>query len=180
MRKHLIIAGISRGGKSTICNEILKKFEYTYLPMDMIVRGFQNNFPKIGITHGDRIWNVSKKLAPFLNTCLENMEPNKFLLVDTYHLVPEDYIKFMNKDICEIYFIGYPDISAEERLNIMRMYDDREENLSKTDEDLKRKCQIKIDESKYIQEECEKYHLPFLNLSYDREKRIAEFVESLK
>lgn len=51
--KHIIIAGISRGRKN-----------------NDIIRSFQNNFPKIGITHADTIINVSKKLAPFINTWL--------------------------------------------------------------------------------------------------------------
>lgn len=42
MKKHLIIAGITRGGKSTICHKIIKKMDYTYVAMDMIVRLFQN------------------------------------------------------------------------------------------------------------------------------------------
>lgn len=30
MEKHLIIAGISRGGKMSICKEIVKKLDYQY------------------------------------------------------------------------------------------------------------------------------------------------------
>lgn len=179
MKKHLIIAGISRGGKTTTCQEILKKFDYQYMPMDMIVRAFQNHFPETGITHADRFFNVSKNLAPFLNTCLECFE-GEHLLIDTYHLAPEDYVKQINQEICDICFIGFPDISVEQKFCEMRKYEQREEDIQKTDEELKQKCEKKIEESKYLKAECEKWNVPFLNTSFDREKVIKEFVETLR
>lgn len=177
MKKHLIVAGISRGGKSTICKQIAESSEYIYMPMDVVVRAFQNCFPKVGITHADRIFNVSKNLAPFLNAMLEDSEEN--LLIDTYHLVPEDYIKYINKDICEVCFIGYPDISVEQKFMEMRKYEQRQEDIQKTDEELKSKCKRLIDESRYIKEECEKWHLPFLNTSYNRDEVMADYIENL-
>lgn len=179
MKKHLIIAGISRGGKTSTCHEILKKLDYTYMPMDMIVRAFQNHFPETGITHADRFFNVSKNLAPFLSTCVECVEENR-VLIDTYHLVPEDYIKYINQEICDVCFIGFPDISVEEKFCKMRKYEQREEDVMKSDSELKQKCEKLIAESKYLKAECEKWNVPFLNTSFEREKVIEKFVETLK
>lgn len=178
--KHIIIAGISRGGKTTICEEISKRTNYKHIILDQIVRGFQNNFPEIGITHSDNIKNVSKRFAPFINSMIEDMPCSEhLLLLDTYHIVPEDYIKYINKRFCEIYFVGYPDILPQERLKEMRMYDKRKENIILTDEELLRRCIKLIDESKYIQKECKKYNLPFINTSYKRNEIIDNFINKI-
>lgn len=178
MKKCLIIAGISRGGKTTTCYEIMKKMNYQYMQMDIIVRAFQDNFPETGITHADLFFNVSKKLAPFLNTCVESFEKGN-LLMDVYQLTPEDYVKYINRDVCDVCFIGYPDISVEEKFCEMRKYEQREEDNQKTDEELKQKCQKLVGQSKYLKTECEKWNVPFLNTSFDREKVIENYVSFL-
>lgn len=68
--KHIIIAVYQEVGKSTICHGLSEKIHYKHIPLDPIIWGFQKNFPEIGITHADTIINVSKKLAPFINTWL--------------------------------------------------------------------------------------------------------------
>ncbi len=153
-------------GKTTICNGICEKIHYKHIPFDAIIRGFQNNFPETGITHSDVPINVSKKLAPFINTMIEDSEQP--LLLDLYHLVPEDYVNFINTDLCNILFVGYPNISPQEKLKEMRTYDKREENRILTDTQLLEKLKRHINESIYLERECQKYDLPFINTSYER------------
>lgn len=103
----------------------------------------------------------------------------QLLLVDTYHLVPEDYIKFINTDKCAIFFVGYPDISPQEKLKEMRTFDKREENRILTDDELLENLKKKIDESNYLERECKKYHLPFINTSYERDTVINDSIDEI-
>lgn len=176
--KYIIIAGASRGGKTTICKALSKKTHYCHIPLDPIVRSFQNNFPKIGITHADNIINVSKKLAPFLNGIIED-SPEEPLLLDTFHLVPQDYIKFINTKKCAIFFVGYPDISPHEKLKEMRTFDNREENKILTDTELLKKIEEHISQSIYLEKECKKYDLPFINTSYKRKQVIQHSINEI-
>lgn len=120
---------------------------------------------------------MSKKLAPFINTMIQDEE--QLLLLDTYHLVPEDYIKFINTDKCAIFFVGYPDISPQEKLKEMRTFDKREENRILTDDELLENLKKKINESIYLKRECKKYHLPFINTSYERDKVINDSIDEI-
>lgn len=61
----------------------------------------------------------------------------------------------------------------------MRKYEQRQEDIEKTDDELKQKCKRLIEESQFLKAECEKWNVPFLNTSYEREKAIAEFVNLL-
>ncbi len=177
MKKHLIIAGISRGGKTTICKKIAEKRNCIYMPMDNIVRAFQKRFPELGITHAEKFTNVSRNFAPFLNAMLEDSKENQ-LLIDTYHLAPEDYVKYINQNICDICFVGFPDICVEEKFCQMRMFEQREEDCQKSDNELKEKCRRLIEESKFLRTECEKYQLSFLDTSFNRNQVIEEFVNN--
>lgn len=120
---------------------------------------------------------MSKKLAPFINTMIEDEEQ---LLLDTYHLVPKDYIKFINTDKCAIFFVGYPDISPQEKLKEMRTFDKREENRILTDDELLENLKKKIDESNYLERECKKYDLPFINTSYERMSVINNWINDIR
>jgi len=164
-------------GKTTICNGISEKMNYNHVPLDPIIRSFQNNFPEIGITHNDTIINVSKKLAPFINSMIEDLEEP--LLLDTYHLVPKDYIEFINTEKCDIFFVGYPNISPQEKLKEMRTFDKREENRILTDSQLLENLKKKIEESIYIESECKKYHLPFINTSHKRNEVIQNYIDTI-
>lgn len=44
MKKHIIIAGVPRAGKSTVSQMIAKKFGYQHISMDSIIAGFEKVF----------------------------------------------------------------------------------------------------------------------------------------
>ncbi len=50
MKKHIIIAGVPRAGKSTMSQMISKKYGYQHISMDSIIAGFERNFPETGIS----------------------------------------------------------------------------------------------------------------------------------
>lgn len=123
----------------------------------------------------EKVFNHSRNFAWWK---VESFEKGN-LLMDVYQLTPEDYVKYINRDVCDVCFIGYPDISVEEKFCEMRKYEQREEDNQKTDEELKQKCQKFVGQSKYLKTECEKWNVPFLNTSFDREKVIENYVSFL-
>lgn len=75
-------------------------------------------------------------------------------------------------------FIGFPDVSVEEKFCQMRNFEQREEDFQKSDSELKEKCRRLIEESKFLRAECEKYELLFLNTSFNRNQVIEEFIKN--
>ena len=75
--------------------------------------------------------------------------------------------------------MGFPDISVEEKFCQMRRFEQRQEDCEKSDRELKEKCERLIEESQFLREECEKYQLPFLNTSFNRNQVIEEFVQNI-
>lgn len=42
------------------------------------------------------------------------------MLIDMYQLMPEDYVNKINAQCCKAYFVGYPNVSVEEKFEGIR------------------------------------------------------------
>ena len=89
-------------------------------------------------------------------------------------------MEYMKKENIKVYFLGYPDISVKEEFEILRANKVPEEYTQKYDDEyLKKLIEQRIEESRFIQKECEKYNLPFVNTSTNRKDRINELVNEI-
>lgn len=188
-RKQIIIAGVARAGKSTVCNELSKRENYQHIEADTITFAFQNSFPETGISHTD-FWGLketSKPFSKFLSAWIKEIQKsgtcNKLdykIAIDLYHILPEDFVSYFPKENCEIYFLGYPNISAEEKIKQIRCFDTEDDWTTKqSDESLRKRIETYIEISKYLQNECQKYGLPFIDVSHNREKVLEDLVNKI-
>lgn len=183
--KSIIVAGVARAGKTTVCKELHKR-GLNHWTCDTLAYGLEHVFPELGINQEETIEEVkktSKNFAPLLLTMAKSIEEEYLpysVVFDVYQFMPEDYMKCMNTKDVNVYFLGYPDISPEEEFKILRANKVPEEYTQKYDDEYLRKLiKQRIEESKFIQKECEKYNLPFINTSTDRNKKIKELVEKI-
>lgn len=188
-RKQIIIAGVARAGKSTVCNELSKREHYQHIEADTITFAFQNSFPETGISHTD-FWGLketSKPFSKFLSAWIKEIQKsgtcnktNYKIAIDLYHILPEDFVSYFPKENCEIYFLGYPNISVEEKLKQIRCFDTVDDwTTQESDESLKERIETYIEISKYLQEECQKYGLPFIDVSHNREKILEDLINKI-
>lgn len=189
MRKNVIIAGVPRAGKSTVCHELNNRDNYQHIEADTLTFAFQNSFPETEITHTD-FWGLketSKPFSKFLSAWIKEIQAsgtcNKLdykVAIDLYHIVPEDFEKYFPKENCCIYFLGYPNISVEEKVKQIRQFDTKDDWTQKeSEESLINRVKTYIEVSKWLQEECNKYELPFIDISYNREKVLDELVNKI-
>lgn len=187
--KYIIIAGVPRAGKSTVSNLIYKTFGYQHLSMDSIIAGFERNFPELGIDTDtnlpscDILYNISRKIAPFINTMIESGEYDEFdygVVIDIYQLLPEDYIKYIDRSVCDIYYFITAQVTPEERFDILEKYDTpKDYTFYDSDEDKEENCLYMVEQSKLIREQCIQYNLPFFETSKNRTDVISDFIKSL-
>lgn len=186
IKKHIIISGVPRTGKTqSICRKLAETGYYQHVMMDSITQSFEYIFPQLEIFDG-HTWevgmpNVSKKLIDFLAHLVHTEKYDDLeyrMLVDMYQLMPEDYVEKIKPECCKVYFVGYPNVDLEEKFKSIREHEtkwDWTKNMK--DEDLKERIRVYTQESKLIQAQCEKYHLPFFDFSYNREKKTGEIVK---
>ena len=189
MTKHIIIAGVPRAGKSTVSQMIAKKFGYQHISMDSVIAGFEKAFPQVGIdTDADmdvkeNVKSISAKIAPFLRAMMDSGEYDECdygMVIDVFQLLPEDYRKHIDPEVCEIYYFVTSDVTAEERFELLKKYDTQKDyTYYKPDEENQKGCEEIVELSKWMKEQCEKYKLPYFETARDREQMLSDFVNLL-
>lgn len=175
LNRHVIIAGTPRAGKTTICLELLK-YGFVHYKMDSIKRGICEAF---GYDQHD--WDfLNEKIAKIINTIINENKTDtiaglEYYAIDTCHVLPKD-VPLFNEDVLVIY-LGYADISVEDRVKEIRLNDKKHYWSSKvSDENLRRMIEANINLSQEIRDECKKYNIKYFDTSFNRELVLKEAV----
>lgn len=189
MTKHIIIAGVPRAGKSTVSQRIAKELGYQHISMDSIIAGFEKAFPQVEIDTGadvdvkENVQSISSKIAPFLRAMMDSGEYDECdygMVIDVFQLLPEDYRKYIDPSVCEIYYFITSDVTAAERYKLLKQYDTpKDYTYYKPEEENRRNCAEIVEISKYYKEQCERYHLPYFETARNRETMLGDFIKSL-
>lgn len=166
--KNIFIGGLAKSGKSTIAEKICNGEKYNHIPIDYFTASLKRNFPDVGIVSNVIINDeTSSKLSLLLSTVVSiiDTKDEKFIL-DSAHVMPKDIVKYLDKDKWDIYFIGYPNITKEEKFSIIRKYETNEDwTYKRSDEELLFVLDNLISISKKIEEECMELGIKFIDTS---------------
>ena len=166
--KNIFIGGVAKSGKSTLAEKICKGEKYNHIPIDYFTASLKRNFPDVGIVSNVVINDeTSSKLSILLSTVINiiDTKDEKFIL-DSAHVMPKDIIKYLDKDKWDIYFIGYPNISKEDKFSIIRKYESVDDwTYKRSDEELLDILDKLIFISKEIEKECVELGIKFIDTS---------------
>lgn len=186
LKNNIIIAGVPRAGKSTISHRLSKTFGYQHVSMDSINAGLERCFPELGIdTSGadssfKALATLSAKIAPFIRAMLDSGEYDEFkpgMVLDVFQLLPEDYMKYLHVANCEIHYFITSDVTADERLALLKKYDNPNHyTFYKPEDELRKKCANIVEISKLVKKQCEKFNLPYYETAKDRDKVFEQFI----
>lgn len=189
MKKHIIIAGVPRAGKSTISQLISKKFGYQHISMDSIIAGIEKTFPEAGIDSNadrqpyDNLVNISAKMAPFIRAMMDSGEYNELdygMVIDIYQLLPQDYLQYIDDSICDIYYFITSEVTAKERYEILKSNDTPNDyTYYLSDKENMENCISLVEISSLLKEQCLKFGVPYFETSHNRNDIINSFIKSL-
>ena len=165
--KHIIIAGAPRSGKTTVSRELTSFSGCVHYRLDSIKRAVFEIF-----CPGNKDWHFASKMTVKIIQKLvddNNQESTRkeYFIFDTPHLYPED-VATLNKDEFLIVFVGYTDVDVDEKVDTILRYDAKTcwtQKLSR--EKLKSLVEGNVSFSKEIKVQCEKYGIPYFDVSYD-------------
>ena len=186
---NIIIAGVPRAGKSTMSRLISREFGYQHVSMDSINAGFERVFPELGInTYADMssldiLYNISGKIAPFIKAMMDSGEYDEFergMVLDIYQLLPDDYMKHLSKNNCEVFYLITSDVTPEERFRIQKKYDtEKDYTLHYSDDQIREGCDYIVEQSKLMKEQCIKHGLKYYETAKDRDEVFKQLIQYL-
>ncbi|NQT59363.1 MAG: hypothetical protein HQ557_10315 [Bacteroidetes bacterium] len=182
----VIIAGASRSGKSTVAKRLCSLTNFSIIPFDSIITTLENLYPEIGIGHYDYNIEFSPKLAKFIAEFIEHINYEEINgIIDVYQLFPADYVKFLGETKTPIIYLGYPNLSAKEKLADVRNHQRKVDwTIDIDDEKMQEIIGQFINESKLMFEQCEMYAIPFFDTGSDftqnKEKAVAHMLEIIQ
>lgn len=188
MKKYIIIAGVPRAGKSTLTYMIVKKFGYQHICFDTINYALEQNMiePKIN-TNDESLENtkyISSVISKFINSIIASGEYNEQeygVVIDVCQLMPEDYVKNIAGDNCDIYYLVTSEVDSKKRFELLKKYDRPSDyTYYDTDEQKQKKCERIVETSKYIKEKCEEYSLKCYDTLFERENKFKEIIEDIR
>lgn len=166
--KNIYIGGIAKSGKSRLANKLCEERRYNHIPMDYFASSFKRNFRDLGITSNVKIdKESSKKLALFLSRFIEivDCQNEENFIIDSAHIYPDDIIQYLDLDKWDIYFLGYPNTSPQEKLLEVKKYIKDGWIESRTDEELLQTFTDLIDLSQEIKRQCDINGIKFIDTS---------------
>lgn len=123
--KNIFIGGVAKSGKSRLATYLCEKYNMNHIPIDYFASSFKHNFPNIGITSNVIINEESSKLLSlFLSRFIEIAESNddEFFLLDSAHILPQDIIRYLNPEKWDVYYLAYPNITSEDKIQEIKKY----------------------------------------------------------
>ena len=165
--KNIFIGGVAKSGKSTLALELTKDGKYNHIPVDYFASSFKHNFSEVGITSNVVIdKESSKKLALFLSRFIEiaSLKDELFIL-DSAHILPQDIVPYIDLEKWDVYYLGYPNMSPEEKLKEVRTHIKGGWVAKKSDEELLVIFDKLINISKEMQDYCLANNIEFIDTS---------------
>ena len=181
--KHLIIAGVPRAGKSTLSRRAARELGWQHVSMDAIIAGFERCFPETGIGTGlsvnknkssmEILHIISGKIGPFLRAMTDPEEydrQNGPMVIDMYQLLPEDYVRYIDPEVCGALYLLTGDVTPEERCRIQKEFDTPEDyTYGLSDSERLEGCGYLVKQSRLMREQCERLGLPYFETARNRE-----------
>lgn len=166
-----ILGGASRSGKTLLARRAVVEKQIPYFPLDALFGSLAYGAPEVGVRYEDSFVNRSNKLWPVAKHMLNMLvDEETNYLIEGDSILPSQANELMDqKKSVRCCFIGYAELSKEEKFSLVRQYHQGEVDWTNeiSDKDLLPMIESMIEFSKYLKEECGKYGIQYFDVSHD-------------
>lgn len=182
--KNIIILGVARSGKTTLARMIKEKYSnYNIIDGDCIRTAFEKVVPELQINH----INGKGMIETFPEFCSRLFEyqikehKNYFnYIFESCDISPVQLKKYFNIKNTIVLFLGYPNLTVKETFNNYKKYAlENDYMLKKTDKEIMDRAIMWTKKSNKLKEECSKYKIRFIDVSYNRNSTFKKLIEEL-
>ena len=153
----ILICGESGTGKTTLSKKIKKEKNFKYISDFEIIKNYNDN-----ISNLDKKQNL--KIPEIIYEFIKNINDENIVVdLKFSSLYPENFINLNLNKFCEIYYLGFDNVSYDELLNVFKIKNPSEQNLET-------KVKNILNESQIIKKKCNEFDLPFISINKNRNK----------
>jgi hypothetical protein len=178
-----IIGGASRSGKTLLSRRFVSEKQIPYFPLDALFGALAHGAPEFKVKYessfierSEKLWKLSEHLFNFF------AEEEKDYLMEGDTILPSQIHKLITEGkSIKSCFLGYPTMTAEEKLAFVRNYHQGERDWTKnySDEEMLLMINEMVEFSKVLQKQCEEYGIAFFDISHDFESAHNEVFDYL-
>ncbi len=167
-----ILTGIAKSGKTLLAKEIKKKYNISIFSTDYIMMMLHHGSNNINLDINASDTTVAKKLEPFIYGMIKTMiENNETYLIEGVHFNPDFSRRLIEdfKDKIKILYLGYKDISLDNKLKEILKYKNIMNNpwlFDHQGQPVEKIVEYMIKESKRVYTECVHHNLTYIDV-YD-------------
>lgn len=184
MKKHIIIAGASRSGKTTLATR-LKDLGYIHYTMDSIKRGIYNgNFME---GKGSNWKEVSPKMTKLIERLIQDNKEDinynvEFYVIDVGTIYPEDAVRLNKMDNVILMFLGYPDVDVSWKVHQMQKYDKALNSWTKNlpEDQITGMVNFSVGFSKEVRKQCLENNIMFFDTGYNQKEVLDEIYKKIQ
>ena len=179
-----ILSGIAKAGKTLLSAEILEKHKISHFSTDYIMMMLARGNSKLSIDVNASDSTVAKSIEPYVYGMIKTMIENKdTYLIEGVHFTTDFSRKLLDefKDDIRIIYLGYKDISKEDKIKEVKKYKHLMNNPWLFDfplMPLEEIIEYMIGESKRIYDECQEHNLEYIDV-YDINKQKNDIISML-
>lgn len=167
-----LLGGPSRAGKSKLARRLLAERRIPYLPIDVLTMGLANGVPEFGLDpdvsgeiRGERLWPLLRAMA------VNVLETDLTYLLEGDVLLPNYVAELIDRWGSKVRacFIGYTRIDPREKMQDIRQFGGEPNDWVRghTDDQLLALIGEMVRFSRYLQEECARHGLVYVDGSHD-------------
>ncbi len=185
-RKHIILIGPSRVGKSTLANLIKEKYDYNILKLDELVNAFGTTFPELNIKQDGDETEVAKRFTKFLINLLKaynneyDMKKNNSHIIEGVYIDLDILLKEFKKEDLIIIGLHYSKRTEEDFLECLKKYDTEADwTYEYSEEEQKDNIKFFLKRNKEFINMYEKYNIKNYDVSKNRDEVFKKILNDL-
>lgn len=178
-----VLGGAPRCGKSILARRFVSERRIPYFSTDFLIWALEKGAPQLDIKFGpflpkaEKVWPIIKPLMSVLTEDVDNY------LIEGDSLLPKYVSGFQKeyKNETRSCFVGFTNISPEDKLAEVRKYSNQKDDWTKKHSDKKLLDTIKsmIEFSKYLEKECDKHKIQYFDMSVNFQEKLGEIFNYL-
>jgi len=180
-----LLGGVGRSGKSTVARRFLLETGVPFFDLDYLMMGLSKGLPYSGVNPLDDNLYTGELLWPVVKPMVTAMIENGFeYLIEGVQLVPK-YVADLHEEfegVVRSCFIGFADVDVKSKLDQIKSYKGRLNDLIEelSDEEAMKDIEKFKMQSKYLQDECNKYGLKYYESTANLEQTVDRVVRYLR